>query len=799
MAADPEAASASAPSVPPAPSRWLHRLTGPAAALLVLALFYGALLASLRDTSATFDEPGHAAAGYVYWKYGDYRSDPENGNLSKRWIALPLLLRSDTFPAPGDPAWQSNSLWFLSDAWFNRLGNDTAGMLAAGRAFAGLTAVALGVVIWLWSRRLFGPLGGMISLLLYALSPIVLANGALMTSDLPTALGFVASLGCIWALLQRVTLVRVVGGVLAIAGLFLAKMSAPLVIPMAALLAAARLIDGRPWPVGRWLLARRLHQAAALAVLVLIQTLGVVVLVWAAYGFRYSAFAAEIPGPQRFKEPWEWYLGYPRPGEVVAALKITAEQEKRILPRSAVWGGGNADWSHFAVDDFAYFRKDVFTPEQIARLDALMRPSPELFPTLVGFAREHRLLPESFIAGYAHVWKTAGSNSTFLNGKVADEGRASYFPFVFLVKTPLPFFALLGVAAALTIFLWRSRRAGAAEAAARTLWRGLYPVLPLLVLFGVYWATMLRSKLNIGHRHLLPTYPPLFIAAGVLALLWVPAVAATIKPVLLRRLRWAALGLGAVLVVEIACRFPLYIAYFNGIVEPDRAHRHVVDSSLDWGQELPAVARYLKLHPQEKAYFAYFGVGEPENYGIDAQFIGGMHGSSQKVYLPMMPLLDTSNEKILEYVKKHPKYSDRLFLNLNSDGDRGLNAALVQRGSTHRLGPGLYVISATMLQGVYHGKAGGPWRPELEDYYRRYGEMLRPFLEDDAAGILRIAPQVPLAVWNTAFEDFYNIRLSRLTAYLRKREPLHIINHAVLVYRLTAAEVDQALNGPVTP
>lgn len=779
-------------------SPWLARLTSPLAALLVLALFYGALLASLRDTSVTFDEPGHAAAGYVYWKYGDYRFDPENGNLSKRWIALPFLFRSDAFPPLSHPSWQSNNSWFLSDTWFNRLDNDTAGMLAAGRAFAGLTAVALGFVIWLWSRQLFGPLGGMISLLLYALSPIVLANGALMTSDMPTALGFVASLGCIWAVLQRVTVPRVVGGTLAVAGLFLAKMSAPLILPMALLLAAARLIDGRPLPVGRWLLARRLQQAAAIAAVALVQTLGVVVLVWAAYGFRYSAFSPEVPGQQRFKEPWEWYLGYPRPHEVLRALKITPEQEKRILPYSAVWGGGNADWSHQAIDDYAVFKQEILTPEQSAAYDALMRPDPRFFPRAIGFAREHRLLPESFIAGYAHVWKTAGRNSAFFKGEVAEQGWVWFFPFVFAVKTPLPFFALLGVAAALAVILWRSRRAGAVEPAARTLWRGVYPLLPLLTLLAVYWATMLRSKLNIGHRHLLPAYPPLFIAAGVLALLWAPGAAAAFRPVLLRRLRWATLGLGAVLAVEIACRFPLYIAYFNGIVDPDRAHRHVVDSSLDWGQELPAIASYLKQHPQENAYFAYFGIGEPENYGIKAQFIGGMHGATQKVYLPIMPLLDTSQEKVVEYVKKHPKYSDRLFLNL-SNGAPGLNAAVVQRGSTHRLGPGLYVLSATMLQGVYHGKAGGAWRPELEDYYRRYAEMLRPFLDDDADGILRIAPQIPLVVWNTAFEDFYNLRLSRLTAYLRKREPLHIINHAILVYRLSEAEVDQALNGPITP
>ena len=66
---------------PPSSSRWLQLLTGRAAAALGLAFFYALLLASNRETSATFDEPGHGAAGYSYWKTNDYRLDPENGNL----------------------------------------------------------------------------------------------------------------------------------------------------------------------------------------------------------------------------------------------------------------------------------------------------------------------------------------------------------------------------------------------------------------------------------------------------------------------------------------------------------------------------------------------------------------------------------------------------------------------------------------------------------------------------------------------------------------------------------------------
>ena len=62
--------------------------------MTVLLAFYVGLLASLREKSATFDEPGHATAGYLYWEIGDYGLDPENGNE---------LWRAYMIPAPGEP------------------------------------------------------------------------------------------------------------------------------------------------------------------------------------------------------------------------------------------------------------------------------------------------------------------------------------------------------------------------------------------------------------------------------------------------------------------------------------------------------------------------------------------------------------------------------------------------------------------------------------------------------------------------------------------------------------------------
>src|SRR4051812_5694554 len=96
---------------------WRKWLTSGQAAAALLALFYVGLLISLRQKSATFDEPGHATAGYIYWTLGDYRIDPENGNLSKRWMALPFLFSGEQFPATTTNGWADSNSWLLADAW----------------------------------------------------------------------------------------------------------------------------------------------------------------------------------------------------------------------------------------------------------------------------------------------------------------------------------------------------------------------------------------------------------------------------------------------------------------------------------------------------------------------------------------------------------------------------------------------------------------------------------------------------------------------------------------------------------
>ena len=269
-------------------------------AAAVLAGFWLVLQASLWEKSATYDETVHAAAGCSYWRWGDYRLNPEAGNLPQRVAGLPLALGPYPLPSPDSAGWRAAREWEVADAWFHRLGNDFSGMLHRGRAACGLLAVALGALVWRTARRLFGPASGMLALMLYVLDPTILANGALMTSDTAAALFFLAAVLAVWSALGQLSAKRVALAGLAVGGLLVSKMSAFLILPSALLLGAARLARGGPLAVsaGAWRreLRSRRARAAALALAAVAGAAIAVSVVWGFYGFRYSAFAA---GPRR--------------------------------------------------------------------------------------------------------------------------------------------------------------------------------------------------------------------------------------------------------------------------------------------------------------------------------------------------------------------------------------------------------------------------------------------------------------------------------------------------------------------
>lgn len=360
--------------------------------------------------------------------------------------------------------------------------------------------------------------------------------------------------------------------------------------------------------------------------------------------------------------------------------------------------------------------------------------------TVITVFRDWHLLPEGWLYGLAFVLKHAEARGAFLDGNYSIFGWVDFFPRAFLYKTPPALLAALLVAAGLVVLRVR-------EQGRKLLGERAWLALPLLVLFVVYWGFSLTSKLNIGHRHILPTYPVLYVGAGLAGWAAVRAwrrsraggvVAALLVAGLLGWQTAAARGI-----------HPHYLAYFSPLFGgPDEGYRRLVDSSLDWGQDLPGLADWLREHrqPGETVHLSYFGTGEPLAEGIHA------------VQLPALPI-----------IKEHPWYEPTA---------------------------GLYCISATMLQHVY-SPIRGPWTNAWEQEYqtlRSLAPSLRAFATDPAAhpDLLQTATA---AQWRTTAKRYDLLRFARLCHYLRTRRPIAMIGYSILVYRLDQSEVDAALAG----
>src|SRR5205085_12194986 len=104
--------------------------------------------------------------------------------------------------------------------------------------------------------------------------------------------------------------------------------------------------------------------------------------------------------------------------------------------------------------------------------------------------------------------------------------------------------------------------------------RQLSPIWALVLVYGTF---SLTSYLNIGHRHLLPIYPALFIACGACGYFF--SAKSTMAIFVGTMLSWQ--------IAESAFVRPNYLAYFNEIAGGAKnGYKHLIDSSLDWGKDL---------------------------------------------------------------------------------------------------------------------------------------------------------------------------------------------------------------------
>ena len=247
------------------------------------------------------------------------------------------------------------------------------------------------------------------------------------------------------------------------------------------------------------------------------------------------------------------------------------------------------------------------------------------------------------------VESNASDNGIYLLGRVYPGGHPLYFLVAMATKIPLPTQLLLG-AALFLLSLDLARRHFR-----YTDWFWLVPPVLYLLLASV-------SSLQLGLRLVLPALAFFALWSG-----------RAIEFLLKRRETAAVLGLLALwLGARTAFQYPHYIAYFNALAGgSDKGIQYLSDSNLDWGQDLPALADYLRRNKTLRVKLAYFGNDNPYGYIPEQR---------------LTPIAAPWNASLATVSRLKPE-------------------------------PGYYAISATLLTGQF-------FDPRFRDYYQAFREKV---------------------------------------------------------------------------
>jgi hypothetical protein len=662
---------------------------------LALALHWWMAVSVSPRMGVTADEVVHLTGGYSYWKFNDYRLHPENGTLPMRIAALPALGMDLKFPPLTEPNWLNSKVNLVGDEFFFGLGNPFETMVQRGRMMIALIGAFTVWLTWRWSRALFGPAAGWVTLALAEFCPTMLAHAGLATSDIGMTALFISALSLVWRILHRVTWLRLGGATLVCGLAFLGKMSGVLIVPLIGAMVVLRWLRPAPLVIAlgrqtRWL-RRRAHVAGATLALTAVIGAGSLVVLWAGYGFRFTGFNRAVSAANDYYFDWDTML------------------DRKPLP--------------------------AMTDTSLGVLVPTRPPTNETAMThLIAFLRDHHVLPEAYLWGFAHTYKFSHYRPAFFLGEYRTTGWRTFFPVAFILKTPLP--ALLLIAAGIAALIWTGVRGRAAP----RIKPWMYRAAPLLLFFVVYWVMAIRMALNIGQRHILPTYPIFYILAGA-SVLWLATRARQI----------VAAALVAALVLDAVDSFaarPFYLSYFQPMFGGEaRGYRYLVDSSYDWGQGLPDLTRWLEAKKDRgdraPVFLTYFGADSPRGRHLDVTRFGD---------------------------------------EITDNGPRIFPAQI--RG-------GWFVISATHFRRVYM-PVRGPWTPKQEQVYQQLRNRLAA--TQAQAGALTEAEREQL--FNDA-KDYEILEFGRLSYFLETRDPVEVIGGSLLVFRLTDEEVAFALNAPL--
>ncbi len=527
----------------------------------LLAVHIGLLAWSAARHSPTFDETGFMVAGLSHWMLGRFDLYPVNPPLVRMVATAPVLaFRPEVDWSGYEHAQQTRPEYWIG--WnFQLLHKDRAVLFFALARWACIPFSVLGAwICFRWAKDLYGPWAGLIALTLWCSCPNILAHGALISADAGAAALGVAAGYCYWRWLKHAAWHWALLAGLTLGLALLAKLTLLVVFGLWPALWLARIAG----PGLARLVRHRGCRGRCLPLAAIAQS-------------HPPCHGLAGPAPS----PWRGQIAQLLVILTVAIVLINAGYgfEGSFQPlgkyrfASSLLGGGD---SHTAPAEWG----NRFAGSWLAHVPV---PLPENY--LWGIDRQRRDFEMK-------MW-------SYLRGEWRFGGWWYYYLYGLLIKEPLGVIALLILAMGLPWGL-RGRSPGWAHECVV-----LAPAVVILAL--------VSSQTGFNHhlRYVLPAMPFLFI--------WMSRASLVLGT---ERTRWTAAAIVAALAWSAASSlwvYPHSLSYFNELVGgPRNGHRHLLDSNIDWGQDLLYLKRWCHAHPEARPLrLAYFGSAPFEIAALD--------------------------------------------------------------------------------------------------------------------------------------------------------------------------------------
>ncbi|MEK9158334.1 MAG: glycosyltransferase family 39 protein [Patescibacteria group bacterium] len=517
-------------------------------------------LASVWHDSPIVDEIPHIGAGYSYVAGHTYKFNPEHPPLAKDVAGLallPLHISSSMLSGVFGNQWSPNSdgQWNFGRTLIYHSGTDPINIIHSAKLPMIIFFVFSAILIFVWTKKMYGARSGLLALFLFALSPTVIAHSRFVTTDVPALFGILLATYFFTRYLNQRTTKNFWLASVAFGIAMLTKFSTFLLVPYFIVLAIA-------WA---WAYEHHYFEASAKIIVktVLIIATGFIIIVAPVYQLHL--------------------INYPKNEQKSETIRLIRNYQSPAIAHSLIWASDK--------------------------------------PVLRPFA-EYGL-------GLAMVSQRAeGGNRTYFLGKLSNDSFKSYFPVVFALKEPTPFLILLISAFGLGFIAWLNRRNSF-----KTEFKNNFQPFAMALWVFIYMVVSIRSNLNIGIRHLMPIYGFLYIL-----------VAGQFKNILgqLNFKKWPTIVVTILCVWyagEFVSVYPYYLTYFNEFAGgPSGGHRYVVDSNVDWGQDLWRLGDFVKENEITTIYSDYFGWADPTYYlGSTFNGIRGGRFTSKQSFLAENP------------------------------------------------------------------------------------------------------------------------------------------------------------------